>query len=116
MEGTSSEPFNLTSNGSMTDVIPSTAFDPPAPDWILQWTNYGRKYWFVTTAVFGLPGNLMSLLVTLRKDNRRISTCVYMAALAIVDSGVLINTTLHKILVIQGWTDEATRSSKPLLR
>ncbi|XP_064642591.1 proteinase-activated receptor 1-like [Lineus longissimus] len=46
----------------------------------------------------GIVGNTMSLLITTKKDNRRISTCVYMTALASVDTVVLINEFVHAIL------------------
>jgi hypothetical protein len=39
---------------------------------------------------FGLFGNVMSIIITLQQDNRRISTCSYMTALAFADSTVLI--------------------------
>jgi hypothetical protein len=38
----------------------------------------------------GLFGNVMSIMITLQKDNRRISTCNYMTGLAMADTSVLI--------------------------
>jgi hypothetical protein len=49
------------------------------------------KYSWMVTVAFGLFGNVMSIIVTLQKDNRRISTCNYMAALAMADTIVLVN-------------------------
>jgi hypothetical protein len=49
------------------------------------------KYAWIFTVVFGLFGNMMSIIITLQKDNRRISTCNYMAALAMADSIVVVN-------------------------
>jgi hypothetical protein len=96
--------------------MPSATFhDEFQHEWIVQLTEYISKWWFVFTFVFGIPGNVMSLLVTLKKDNRRISTCMYMAALALIDSTVLVNAALHKMLIIQGWAEEL-KSSKPFLR
>jgi hypothetical protein len=40
--------------------------------------------------VMGIPGNILSIFVTLQRQNRRISTCVYMTALASADTMVLI--------------------------
>jgi hypothetical protein len=44
----------------------------------------------------------MSLLVTLKKENRQIGTCIYMAGLAVVDSFVLIITMTYRVLVFHG--------------
>jgi hypothetical protein len=42
-------------------------------------------------------------MITLKKDNRQISTCIYMAALAFVDTGVLIfSEVLWKLFVGHG--------------
>ena len=38
------------------------------------------------SVLFGIPGNTMSFLVTTKKSNRRISTCVYMTALSVTDN------------------------------
>jgi hypothetical protein len=48
------------------------------------------KYAWMVVAFIGLFGNVMSIVITLQKDNRRISTCNYMTGLAFADSGVLI--------------------------
>ncbi|XP_064637312.1 cysteinyl leukotriene receptor 1-like [Lineus longissimus] len=47
-----------------------------------------RYSWIVIIAV-GLFGNVMSIIITLQKDNRKISTCNYMTALAMADTVVL---------------------------
>ncbi|XP_064619614.1 uncharacterized protein LOC135483044 [Lineus longissimus] len=45
----------------------------------------------------------MSLMITMKKDNRQISTCVYMAGLAIVDTCVLLfSEILWKLLISHG--------------
>jgi uncharacterized membrane protein len=48
-------------------------------------------YWhllngYYIATVIGIPGNFMSILITMQKDNRRISTSIYMAGLAVVDT------------------------------
>ncbi|XP_064637901.1 nociceptin receptor-like [Lineus longissimus] len=48
------------------------------------------KYAWIAIVLPGLFGNVMCIIVTLQCDNRRISTCNYMTALAVADSGVLI--------------------------
>jgi hypothetical protein len=61
------------------------------------------KWWTFVGIGFGIPGNTMSLLITTKKDNRHISTCVYMAGLAIVDTCVLFfSEILWKLLISHG--------------
>ena len=45
--------------------------------------------WLPIIIPVGLIGNIISLFVLLRSHNRRISCCVYLAALAVFDCGVL---------------------------
>jgi hypothetical protein len=92
-----------------------TNYDDVVPKWIVQVTDYVIKWGFLLTFGLGLPGNMMSLLITLKRDNRKISTCIYMAALALVDSVVIVNVALLKMLITYGWAREL-KSSKPFLR
>jgi hypothetical protein len=48
------------------------------------------RYAALPVIAAGIFGNAMSVIITLQKDNRRISTCNYMTALALADSVVLI--------------------------
>jgi hypothetical protein len=61
------------------------------------------KYFFYTGFVVGIPGNFMSILVMMQKDNRKLSTGVYMTSLAIVDSMTLICD--NSISSLFKWTD-----------
>jgi uncharacterized membrane protein YciS (DUF1049 family) len=54
------------------------------------------KYAWIVIAVFGIVGNVMSISITLQKNNRRISTCNYMTALAVADTVTLISETAWK--------------------
>ena len=57
-----------------------------------------QKQFFYTYIVLGLFGNFMTFLISISKENRKISVCVYMCGLSIVDSIVLIDTFLYRIL------------------
>ena len=48
-------------------------------------------YWFPILVPVGLFGNTLSFLVMTRKQNRQVSCCVYMAALAICDNFMLFS-------------------------
>ena len=45
-----------------------------------------HRYYLPVIIGIGMIGNFLSLAVMLRRHNRRISCCVYMAALAVTDS------------------------------
>jgi uncharacterized protein YybS (DUF2232 family) len=45
----------------------------------------------VLVILFGLPGNTMAFLVATKPSNRHLSTCTYMAGLALADSFVLVH-------------------------
>ncbi len=47
-----------------------------------------HKYWFPVIAC-GFVGNFLSLCVLLKSNNRRLSTCIYMSAIAINDNLML---------------------------
>ena len=48
------------------------------------------KYTWLIPVLFGIPGNMICIVVTTREHNRRLSTCVYMTAMAAVDSLLLV--------------------------
>ena len=46
------------------------------------------KYWFPILVPIGLVGNTLSFLVMIRPSNRKMSTCIYMAAISMNDNAV----------------------------
>jgi hypothetical protein len=86
-----------------TTIMLTESGEAPVPAWVelVEFvTELLYKWWMVVGVGLGVPGNMMSLMITMKKDNRQISTCIYMAALAIVDTGVLIvSEILYKLLV-----------------
>ena len=68
------------------------------------------KYLWMLVVGIGLFGNIMSIIVTLQKENRRISTCNYMAALALADSMVLIEVAwgMARLFWMSGQPSEFT--------
>jgi hypothetical protein len=49
----------------------------------------------VPSFILGIPGNILILLLASRPQNRNISASVYMRAMAVVDSIVVVVATLH---------------------
>ncbi|XP_064631722.1 thyrotropin-releasing hormone receptor-like [Lineus longissimus] len=86
-----------------SSALSSDMSEAPAPPWleVIEFiTELLYKWWMVVGVGLGVPGNMMSLLITMKDDNRQISTCIYMAALAIVDTGVLIvSEMMYKLCV-----------------
>ena len=63
-------------------------------------------YWFPILVPIGLVGNTLSFFVMIKSSNRKMSTCIYMAAISINDN-LMMCLCLHSLLVvglkINGW-------------
>jgi uncharacterized YccA/Bax inhibitor family protein len=57
-------------------------------------------YLWIVPVVFGIPGNIITVLVASRKHNKELSPCVYMEAMAVVDGLFLVGHTLFITIVI----------------
>ena len=55
-------------------------------------------YWFPILAPIGIVGNTLSFLVMIKPNNRKISTCIYMAAISVNDN-IMMCLALHNWLV-----------------
>ena len=60
--------------------------------------TYITKYWFPILVPVGLVGNTLSFLVMIKPNNRKMSTCIYMAAISISDN-LMMFLALHNWLV-----------------
>ena len=47
---------------------------------------YINQYWFPILVPIGLIGNTLSFLVMIKPNNRKVSTCIYMAAISVNDN------------------------------
>ncbi|XP_064635362.1 proteinase-activated receptor 2-like [Lineus longissimus] len=91
------QPFDAVSADNVTGLARSSYVE------LLELVTSLLYRWFTVVVIgLGVPGNIMSLLITLKQDNRHISTCIYMAGLAIVDTGLLIMMILYKTLRLHG--------------
>ena len=61
---------------------------------------YINYYWFLVLAPIGLVGNTLSFLVMIKPSNRKVSTCIYMAAISINDN-LLMCLALHNWLLTE---------------
>ena len=87
---TGSEESEATTKGTfMEDVASYTTF---------KVANFIRIYWFPVLIPIGLIGNVLSFLVMIKPNNRKVSTCIYMAAISVNDN-IMICTCFHDYLV-----------------
>ena len=56
------------------------------------------RYWFPVLIPIGLVGNTLSFLVMIKPNNRKVSTCIYMAAISLSDNLMML-LALHEWLV-----------------
>ena len=48
------------------------------------------KYWYPILVPIGLVGNTLSFLVMIKPNNRKMSTCIYMAAISLTDNATML--------------------------
>ena len=61
-----------------------------AEDYLMYKLGVGiHTYYLPVVVIVGLVGNILSLSVMMQPHNRRISCCVYMGALAVIDTCLL---------------------------
>ena len=68
--------------------------------------KYIDRYWFPLLVPIGLIGNTLSFLVMIRPNNRKVSTCIYMAAISINDNlmmGLALNHWLVTVANVYEW-------------
>ena len=65
---------------------------------IFKIANIIKIYWFPVLKPLGLIGNTLSFLVMVKPNNRKMSTCIYMAGISINDNIMMIES-LHNFLV-----------------
>ena len=57
---------------------------------VFKVATYITKCWFPILTPIGLLGNVLSFLVMIKPNNRKVSTCIYMAALSINDNILML--------------------------
>ena len=57
-------------------------------------------YWFPVLVPIGLVGNTLSFLVMVKPNNRKVSTCIFMAAISINDN-LMMYICIHALVVLK---------------
>ena len=65
---------------------------------IFKVANFISIYWFPVLIPIGLVGNTLSFIVMIKSNNRKMSTCIYMAAISINDN-IMMCICSHDYLV-----------------
>ena len=64
--------------------------------------NFLDTYWFPVLIPVGVVGNILSFLVMIKPNNRKMSTCIYMAAISINDNFMMyVCCHLHLVSSVQ---------------
>ena len=87
--------FNLEDN--VTGEL-STFMDQVESYMTFKIAYYINQYWFPILTPIGLVGNTLSFLVMIQPNNRKMSTCIYMASISINDN-LMMCLVLHYWLV-----------------
>ncbi|XP_064621121.1 uncharacterized protein LOC135483979 [Lineus longissimus] len=73
------------------------------------------KYVWMLPVVFGIPGNMISVVVTTREHNRHLSPCIYMSAMALVDTLLLVNTAWFVPIIFWNLAQDASLKARGLM-
>ena len=65
---------------------------------IFKVANFIAIYWFPVLIPVGLVGNTLSFIVMIKPNNRKMSTCIYMAAISVNDN-IMMCMCFHEYLV-----------------
>ena len=75
--------------------------------WAMEIAIIVMKKWLLFPfAALGMFGNVVTLCVTAKKENRRLTTCIYMSALAVMDNVFLIAWASYSLAVYHGLGDD----------
>ena len=80
-----SEP-NVTGNSTAETNTKDTLLQEAGTYMTYKVAKYIDNYWFPVLIPLGLVGNTLSFLVMIKPSNRKVSTCIYMAAISINDN------------------------------
>ena len=90
--GTSATDDTLLGNISLAGILTedvSNFMEEAKTFWTFKIAFYINYYWFSVLIPIGLVGNTLSFLVMIKPNNRKVSTCIYMAAISINDNLLL---------------------------
>ena len=92
--------LNLATIGWEDSVAPTkdTFMEEVESFFIFKIADFFNRYWFPVLIPIGLVGNTLSFLVMIKPNNRKMSTCIYMAAISVNDN-IMMYVSCHDYLV-----------------
>ena len=94
-----SHPFLVTSGWEDTETTTKDTFMEEVESYtIFKIADFINIYWFPVLIPIGLVGNTLSFIVMIKPNNRKMSTCIYMAAISINDN-IMMYVSFHDYLV-----------------
>ena len=101
--------FSNTSVSTQTETTVDTFVEQVKTYTTFKVATFLTTYWFPLLVPIGLVGNTLSFLVMIKPNNRKMSTCIYMA-------GISVNDNLMMILGLHNWLVSAMKvhEFKPL--
>jgi hypothetical protein len=75
---------------------------------------YKVMYSWLIPAVLGVPGNILAVLIATREHNMKLSPCIYMAAMGLADTALLLELVWINILVFLVDSGVITSAEYPL--
>jgi hypothetical protein len=76
---------------------------------------YKVIYSWLLPAVLGIPGNIMVILIASKEHNRKLSPCIYMIAMALADT-VLLLEVAWVVILVRLWDHGIVGSREFLMR
>ena len=101
--------FSNTSVSTQTDTTVDTFLEQVKTYTTFKVATFLTTYWFPVLVPIGLVGNTLSFLVMIKPNNRKLSTCIYMA-------GISVNGNFMMFLGLNNWLVSAMKvhEFKPL--
>ena len=93
--------FNITSVGKENEMTTKHTFMDQVESYAtFKIASFIDKYWFPVLLPIGFLGNALSFLVMTKPNNRKMSTCIYMAAISINDNLMMCLLSYHALVVV----------------
>ena len=101
--------FSNTSVSTQTGTTVDTFLEQVKTYTTFKVATFLTTYWFPVLVPVGLVGNALSFLVMIKPNNRKLSTCIYMA-------GISVNDNMMMFLGLHNWLVSAMKvhEFKPL--
>ena len=94
--------FNITSSGKeKTEITTKDTFMDQVESYTtFKIASFIDKYWFPVLLPIGFLRNTLSFLVMTKPNNRKMSTCIYMATISINDNLMMCLLSYHALVVV----------------